>query len=278
MTTEIFPPIVLSHPATDPASKTGRRRDTPPAPASLPRGRGDFLDLDLWERGVAGRVPDRRGAVAALGRRLRRAAERHQPVAVGTLADPYVSRAGRTRQLLEACRGLGPDEGLALSLITRSPWVLRDLDLLVELDACHAISIEVPITAVDADLALRLEPDAPEPAERLAAVAALAAHGLATTVWCLPIVPGVNDGEEVLSALFAAAQEAGARDVAGSPLFAVPAGDDRLLPRLRRGLPGIARAIRPRGAAAEAAEARLAATFRRLRLANGFPRAVAGRG
>jgi DNA repair photolyase len=275
MATDIFHPLVLS---LDPAESDFAGH---PAPGERLPGRGasGFLDLDRWEREAA--AADGRGA--ALRVRLRKAAERCEPVAVGTLADPYDNRrAARTRRILEACRGL---EGLALSITTRSPWVLRDLALLTEIDAYHAVSIEMPITAADPEVARRLEPGTAEPAERFEAVATLAAHGIATAVWCVPIVPGENDGEEVLAALFAAAREAGARDVLGTPLFrpsrsqmSIEMGG--MLPRLARELPGLDRVYRrlERQRAKDAEARRLAATFRRLRLEHGFPLAGAGRG
>jgi DNA repair photolyase len=270
MATEIFHPLVLS---LDPAGGRSAAPGRPDIPAIPRGGRHGFLDLDRWER--AGGVADRGRAAATLLDRLRQAAERREPVAVGILADPYGSRrAARTRATLESCLSL---QGLALSLTTRSPWVLRDLDLLAELDACHAVSIEVPITAADPEIARRLEPDAAEPAERLAAVAALAAQGLSTTVWCLPIVPEVNGREEVLRDLFAAAREAGARDVAGSPLFRAPAltaPGARFLPRRAREI-AVRRAGRDRG---DADALRLATLFARLRLEHGFPRDLPGRG
>jgi DNA repair photolyase len=271
MATDIFHPLVLS---LDPAEIDDPVRSAPGE--TLPRAAG-FLDLDRWERSAAAQESS-----AALAVRLRKAAERREPVAIGTLADPYGDRrAARTRRLLEACRCL---EGLALSITTRSPWVVRDLDLLAEVDAYHAVSIEMPITAADAAVARRLEPEAAEPAERFEAVAALASHCIATTVWCLPIVPEENGREAVLIPLFAAAREAGARDVLGSPLFRRPAIDGGLLPRLAREIPGFARVCpginrridRRQGADADAR--RLAATFRRLRLEHGFPVERPGRG
>jgi DNA repair photolyase len=273
MSADIFHPLVLSLDPTD-FDSLGQV-----APGErLPRAQG-FLDFDEWERSAG----ERGAGGAALVQRLRRAAERHEPVAVGTAADPYDARlVKRTRRLLEACRGL---EGLALSVTTRSAWVLRDLELLAELDSSHAVSLEVPVTAMDAEVARRLEPAAAEPAERMEAVATVAERGIAVTVWCLPIVAGENDGEGVLGLLFAAAREAGARDVLGSPMFLQPSidVDGGLLPRLAREIPrlarvcrGIERRDRRRGMDAEAR--RLAATFRRLRLEHGFPSGGPGRG
>src|SRR5262249_44967875 len=160
-----FPPLVLSlDPAGDRSAAVPGRPDVPPLPRG---GRHGFLDLDRWERG--GRVAaamERGEAAAAPLFPLRPAAPPCRPGRLRPRADPYSSRrAARPRALLETCREL---EGLALSLTTRSPWILRDLELLGEIDAYHTVSIEVPITAADPAVARRLEPDAADPAERLA--------------------------------------------------------------------------------------------------------------
>ncbi len=281
MSADIFHPLVLSLDPTDLDSMAPRHADPDPGERLPRRYRSQgFLDLDEWERRREGGDPGN------LFARLRQAAERCEPAAVGTAADPYdARRVKQTRRILETCRGL---EGLALSITTRSPWVLRDLELLAELDRSHAVSLEVPITAMDPEVAARLEPAAAAPAERMEAVATVAERGISVDVWCLPIVPGENDREEVLAPIFASAREAGARDVLGSPLFS-PLSidvDGGLLPRLAREIPRLARVCRGierrdrrhhRPGLDDGAR-RLAATFRRLRLEHGFPSGGPGRG
>ncbi|MNC90826.1 hypothetical protein D3C83_69760 [compost metagenome] len=64
------------------------------------------------------------------------------------------------------------------------------------------------MTTLDRDLARRLEPRAPTPGRRLAAVRQLAAAGVPTGVLMAPLVPGLTDGE--IESLLTAAREAGA--------------------------------------------------------------------
>ena len=185
----------------------------------------------------------------SLQRKLLRAVRRREPVALGTAARPWDPE---DRFPLEALRHA---DGLKVSIVTRSPGLLRDLGLLADLDRRCSVLVDVAIPAVDPELMRRIEPHAPEPDERLRLVARLAAEGIAVRVlW--PVLPGVNDGEGVLRDLLTAAREAGAWDVV--------AGTNpprRLASWLSLG--------RSRA---------LPAAFRRLRLEHGFPRAVAGRG
>ncbi len=197
---------------------------------------------------------------------LRRALLRREPIVLGMDgADPYSVEAlekappGFVRSLLQ---GLTRLDGLEVAITTRSPRVLQDLSLLTELDQRHTVRVDVPLPAVDRDLARRIEPREPEPEARLWAVSQLAAEGIATRVVVKPLLPGVNDGEKSLRALFEAALEAGASDVVAD---AIPAARPRRLPWGHR-------------ATADRASEDLLATIRRLRLEHGFPRPTSGRG
>jgi DNA repair photolyase len=173
---------------------------------------------------------------AALERRLRKAARRGEPLVIGTPAAPYDPAGDQFDAARSLLHDLVRTEGLEINLTTRSPRILRDLELLADLDKRHAVSLRVMAPAVAPELQLH-------------AVRALAAEGIATTVFCTPEEPETRDGEEILRRLFAAAAEAGARDVeVDAP--ALPWGERE----------------------------RLLSTVRRLRLEHGFPRETAGRG
>ena len=185
---------------------------------------------------------------------------------LGAQADPY-SPAESTqrltqrtlRRLLERFAG-DPREGsgMEISILTRSPLLLRDLDLLVDLDRRHAVTVSVLIPAAEAELARRIEatvpdrPSPPSPDVRFDLVHALAAHGIATRVVCTPVQPGLNNGVAVLRRLLARAHEAGACDVHPAPRHP---------------------ALRPTSAESR----QLLALFHRLRLERGFPRTLPGR-
>lgn len=172
--------------------------------------------------------------------RLLRAARRGGPVALGTPDAPYEPAKSAAGAPLAALDGI---EGVEVAVVTRSPEITREIELLADLDRRCSVTVE-----------MMLEPDARSPWDRLEAVARLAAEGIAVRVLC-PLVDGANGGEAALRKLLGAAREAGAWDV-------------RALPAPRRSpLPS----WRPKPTAA-------LATFRRLRLEHGFPREMAGRG
>lgn len=154
---------------------------------------------------------------AVLERRLRKAALRREPLVIGTPADPYDPGDDRSDAVRSVLGDVLRTEGLEIAVTTRSPRVLRDLELLVELDKRHAVAVRILVPAAD-----------PEP--QLQAVRTLAAEGIATTVL---YAPEVRDGQ-VLRRLFEAAAGAGARDVEVDALAVHRGERERLLSTSRR--------------------------------------------
>ncbi len=161
-------------------------------------------------------------------------------VGTGSMSDPYgpiEAQYGLTRRALEVLlRHRYP-----LHLITKSDLVLRDLDLLARI-AETAAYVSFTVTTSDDALAAQLEPGAPSPTRRYAAMAALARAGVTVGVTMMPILPFIEDTEENVTAIVERALDAGARYVI--PWFGMTLRDrqrdyyyaqlDRLFPGLRR--------------------------------------------
>ena len=114
------------------------------------------------------------------------------PVVLSLSSDPYpnmlrVSEADLqlTRQCIQRLAGAG----YRLLMQTKSDLVVRDLDVL----PVGRTVIGITITALDEALARRIEPYAPPPEKRLAALAAAAERGFKTICRVDPLLPGVND-------------------------------------------------------------------------------------
>ena len=125
---------------------------------------------------------------AALERRLRKAVLRREPVSLGMAAIPYEPAAGREASALSI---LLKEEGLEVSITTATPRILREIDLLVDLDRRHSVTVRMIVPAGE------------DPAPRMQAVRTLAAEGIATSV----VLPVADRG------LLEQAWEAGAWDV-----------------------------------------------------------------
>lgn len=193
-------------------------------------------DPDSFENRILVKVD----APALLRRTLDPARIDGAPIVIGTATDPYQPAERRfriTRGLLES---LLPHRGLHLGIITKSPLITRDTDLLVQLAERHTVSIHISLAALEGRLVRRIEARSPAPHARLRALGRLAAAGLNVGLLVAPIIPGVTDGRDQLTALFRAAKEAGARRVAGEALRLGPAARRHFLPHLAREFPDLA--------------------------------------
>ncbi len=158
-------------------------------------------------------------------------------IAIGTATDPYQPAERRfqiTRRILER---LAQFHGLNVSLVTKSPLVARDLDVLARLAGRSRLTVYLSLITVDVPLIKRLEARSPMPQVRLRALEKLARGGIRAGVMIAPVVPGVTDGVAQLLALMRAARAAGAAFVHASPLRLYPAIRPRFLPVLSRHFP-----------------------------------------
>jgi DNA repair photolyase len=133
-------------------------------------------------------------AAALLRKELAAPSYRCRSIAIGTNTDPYqpVERERRiTREILEVLAEFRHPVGI----VTKSDLVTRDLDLLGPMAAEGLAKVGLSVTTLDGELARTMEPRAPTPAKRLAAIEALAKAGVPVTALVAPIVPAINDHE-----------------------------------------------------------------------------------
>jgi DNA repair photolyase len=157
-------------------------------------------------------------AAAILARELAKPGYKPAPIGLGTNTDPYqpVERElGITRQILEVLERFNHP----VTIVTKSALILRDLDILARMAQRGLVEATISVTTLDPDLARKLEPRAPTPPRRLAAIEALAAAGISTGVLAAPMIPALNDPE--LEAILAAAAKLGATR-AGYVLLRLP--------------------------------------------------------
>jgi DNA repair photolyase len=139
-------------------------------------------------------------------------------IAMGTNTDPYqpIEKKMRiTRSVLEVLRDFRHPVGI----VTKSPLILRDLDILSEMAGLGLAKAALSVTTLDRKLARMMEPRAGTPARRLQAIRGLSEAGVPVGVMFAPIIPALNDGE--METVLSAAAEAGAK-TAGYVLLRLP--------------------------------------------------------
>jgi DNA repair photolyase len=199
---------------------------------------GEIETLPAWQA-FERRIIVKPDAPGLLARTLEPAKLGTTPLVIGTATDPYQPAERRfrlTREILEALVGY---RGIRIGLITKSPLVTRDIDVLRRLSERNEVSVNISLATIDRRLARRLELRSPVPEVRLRALARLTRAGIHAGLLIAPIIPCVTDGRAALDSLFRAAKEAGAHYVVGAALRLGPAARHRFLPHLAREFPDL---------------------------------------
>jgi DNA repair photolyase len=152
---------------------------------------------------------------------LARPSWKREHVALGTNTDPYQWVEGRYRLMegiWEALRDAAGGLGNPCSVLTKSPLLLRDLPLMLELARRASFSACLSIPTLDEKAWRASEPHTPSPRARLEAVAELNRAGIPTGVLIAPLMPGINDAPQQLEPLLELAAQAGATSIGGAAL------------------------------------------------------------
>jgi DNA repair photolyase len=182
-------------------------------------------------------------APEVLRRELRKRTWKGAHVAMGTNTDPYQRCEGRyrlTRGVLEVMR----DHANPCSILTKSPLLLRDLDLFTDLAASAGFTANLSIGTLDEEVWRRAEPGTPHPRARMDAVKKLNRAGVPTGVLVAPILPGISDSPEQLREVVRAAADAGASHVSPITLHLRPGVKEEFMPWLEREYPELVEGYR----------------------------------
>jgi DNA repair photolyase len=148
---------------------------------------------------------------------LARPSWKREHVALGTNTDPYQWVEGRYR-LMEGIWEALRDAGNPCSVLTKSPLLLRDLPLMLEIAERASFSACLSIPTLDEKAWRETEPHTPSPRARLEAVAELNRAGIPTGVLIAPLMPGINDAPDQVEPLLELATQAGATSIGGVAL------------------------------------------------------------
>jgi DNA repair photolyase len=138
-------------------------------------------------------------------------------VAMGTNTDPYQWVEGRyklMRGIWEALR----DHANPCSVLTKSPLLLRDLDLMLEIAEVTDIAANLSIPTMDEKPWRASEPHTPSPRARMEAVGELNRAGIPAGILGAPLMPGINDDPRQVERILQHAADAGATGVGGIAL------------------------------------------------------------
>ena len=185
----------------------------------------------------------KQNAPEVLARTLRHGSEKHlallkgETIVIGTATDPYQPAERRfrvTRRILEV---LADHPGLKISIISKSPLITRDIDLLSRINRISELNIHLSLITLRRDLARKLEPRSPTPEARVRALARLREAGIDAGINCMPVLPGITDNPSDLEALVKRVAEAGATYVGACALRLRVTARKRYLPFIAQEFP-----------------------------------------
>ena len=121
-------------------------------------------------------------------------------IGTGSMSDPYMhieEELGLTRKCLEIILR----HGFGAAIQTKSDRILRDIDLLDEINQSAKCVVQMTLTTYDDDLCRILEPNVCNTKRRIEVLEEMQKRGISTIVWMTPILPFINDTEENITSI-----------------------------------------------------------------------------
>ncbi len=142
---------------------------------------------------------------------LRSKRKRHM-IGTGAMSDPYM-HCEEKLQLTRRCLEVILKHGFGVALQTKSDRILRDIDLLDEINRTAKCVVQMTLTTYDDDLCAILEPNVCNTKRRIEVLAEMRERNIPTVVWMTPILPFINDTAENIAAILEECARAGVRGV-----------------------------------------------------------------
>ncbi len=199
------------------------------------RGTHQYLGYDSG-RDFESRIIVKVNAVEVIREELRRPSWNRERVMIATACDPYQQAEVKyqlTRGILEALT----ERANPMSMLTKSPTILRDIDIHQGLAAVTNSTVAFSIPTLNEEVWEKTEPGTSKPIKRMQAMEKLAAAGVTVGVMLAPIIPGVTDDRDNLETVVRAAAEHGATFIADNVLHLKPGTKEWFMPFLREAYP-----------------------------------------
>ena len=133
-------------------------------------------------------------------------------IGTGAMSDPYMhceEALGLTSKCLEIIKKY--EFGLAIQ--TKSDRILRDIDLLDEINRSAKCVVQITLTTYDDDLCQILEPNVCNTKSRIEVLEEMQKRGIPTIVWLTPILPFINDTEENVTSILEECARVGVKGI-----------------------------------------------------------------
>ena len=129
-------------------------------------------------------------------------------IGTGAMSDPYMPLE-ETLRLTRGALELIHRYGFGAAIQTKSARILRDLDLLREINDRGKAVVQMTLTTYDEKRCRIVEPRVSTTAERAEALRKFREAGVPTVVWLSPLLPWLNDTPENILGILEYCREAG---------------------------------------------------------------------
>jgi len=133
-------------------------------------------------------------------------------IGTGAMSDPYMHIEEELR-LTRRCLEIICENEFGLAIQTKSDRILRDIDLLDEINRKAKCVVQITLTTYDDDLCAILEPNVCNTKRRIEVLAKMQERCIPTIVWLTPILPFLNDTEENITAILDECERVGVKGI-----------------------------------------------------------------
>ncbi|MBP1585852.1 MAG: radical SAM protein [Lachnospiraceae bacterium] len=133
-------------------------------------------------------------------------------IGTGSMSDPYMHCEENLR-LTRKCLEIILENGFGVAVQTKSDLILRDIDLLSEINRSAKCVVQMTLTTYDDDLCRILEPNVCNTKRRIEVLEEMQKRSIPTIVWLTPILPFINDTKENVSAILNECARTGVKGV-----------------------------------------------------------------
>ena len=133
-------------------------------------------------------------------------------IGTGAMSDPYM-HCEEELQLTRRCLEIILENGFGAAVQTKSDRILRDIDLLSEINRSAKCVVQMTLTTYDNDLCRILEPNVCNTKRRMEVLEEMQRKGIPTIVWLTPILPFINDTANNITSILNECVRAGVKGI-----------------------------------------------------------------
>ncbi len=133
-------------------------------------------------------------------------------IGTGAMSDPYMHCEEELR-LTRRCLEIILRHGFGAAIQTKSDRILRDIDLLDEINRRAKCVVQITLTTFDDALCRIVEPNVCTTKRRIEVLAEMRERGIPTVVWLTPILPFINDTEDNIRSILRACVQTGVKGI-----------------------------------------------------------------